>query len=160
MIIEMFVRLIIPDTTAITAEKTLNRMGYNVKVHREDYYRINVDEDNFDKISNKLGKVDILVNANKHKYFTKPEDEKLESKKKNGVFFINLIVKDIDNPGKRLLPVLKQRLGFKEINYIEKGVFWRLGINADSKKEAVEKAKEIADCLLFNENYQVGMVLG
>ena len=68
MITELYVKLLIPDTTAITAFQTLKRMGYETlkSLTRSDYYRFESEED----IKEKITTCDILVNVNKHKPFT------------------------------------------------------------------------------------------
>ena len=59
---ELFVGLKIPDTTAITTFKTIKKLGYNIsKLKREIYYKFEGED------SEKLGKVDVLINANKNK---------------------------------------------------------------------------------------------
>src|SRR3989338_1904119 len=75
---ELLVGLKIPDTTAITAFHTLERMGFSTvkSLERMDYYLFNFDGD-FDVFKEKIVKVDILVNANKHIPRVKRKDEKL-----------------------------------------------------------------------------------
>lgn len=136
--VELFVGLKIPDTTAITTFHTIERMGYKInKVKREVYYKFNIDGD-AEKFSEKIGKVDVLVNVNKNRYSNKLEKEE-------GAFYI--LVKDSDDKCEGLLKTL-HKLGLEEIKSMEKGVLWALYV--DSK----EIAKEIAEKLLFNENYQ------
>ncbi len=135
MTVELFVGLKIPDTTAITTLHTIEKMGYKVKkVKREIYYKFDVDSD----ISEKLGKVDVLVNANKNTY-------SLELKKEEGAFYI--LVKDSDDECEGLLKTL-HKLGLTGIKSMEKGVLWELHV------DSLEIAKKIADELLHNENYQ------
>ncbi|MBI2654733.1 phosphoribosylformylglycinamidine synthase subunit PurS [Candidatus Woesearchaeota archaeon] len=143
-IIEMVVRLKVPDTTAITTLQTLQKLGFNNirDVQRADYYRFMV-EGNEEKFKNQISKVDILVNANKHAY-------DFELKKDNKV---KISVKNTDDDGSGLLSTLKNRLGFRNIKKVEKAIMWALTIDADE-----EGAKRIADKaakdLLVNENYQ------
>jgi len=133
--IELFVSLKIPDTTAITTFHTIEKMGYKIKsISREIYYKFDVSSD----ISEKISKVDILVNANKNNFSFKLD-------KKEGVFYI--LVKDSEEDS-GLLHTLQERLGLKEIKKMEKGVLWGLEV------ESLEVAKEIASKLLYNENYQ------
>ncbi len=135
---ELFVGLKIPDTTAITAFHTIERMGYKIKnLKRNIYYKFDIDGDK-EKFSKKIGKVDVLVNANKNKYSS-------ELEKEEGAVYV--LVKDIDDKCEGLLTTLR-KLGFTEIKGMEKGVLWTLYV--DSEKVA----KEIAEELLYNENYQ------
>ncbi len=141
--IELFVGLKIPDTTAITTFHTIEKMGYNEikKVKRDIYYKFEIEGD-AEGFAKKIGKVDVLVNANKNKYSTKLEKEE-------GVVYV--LVKDSDDKHEGLLHTLKERLGLTEIKSIEKGVLWALYIDSDKKDEI---AQEIGNKLLHNENYQ------
>jgi len=140
--IELFVSLKIPDTTGITAFHAIEKMGYKIsKLKREIYYKFEGDEKAF---ASKIGKVDILVNANKNKFHHKLEKEE---------GFVYILVKDIEDDCSLLLHTLQERLGFSEIKKMEKGVLWAL------KVESEEIAKEIATKLLFNENYQEMKIL-
>ena len=67
--VEMIVSLKVPDTTAITALQTLKKIGFGkiTDVKRKDYYKFLIEEDE-NKFKDKICKVDILVNANKHAY--------------------------------------------------------------------------------------------
>lgn len=147
--VEMVVSLKVPDTTAITALQTLQKIGFNkIKdVKREDYYKFEVEGDE-EKFRNKISKVDILVNASKHLY-------DFSIKKGNNV---KILVKNIDDGGKGLLATLKNRLGFKNIKKVEKAILWSLMINADGE-ESKEIAGKAAKELLANENYQEFRIL-
>jgi phosphoribosylformylglycinamidine (FGAM) synthase PurS component len=135
--IELFVSLKIPDTTAITTFHTIERMGYKVeKVKRELYYKFEV-EGNEKKVAEKIGKVDVLVNANKNKYSNKLEREE-------GAVYV--LVKDTEGDNSGLFTTL-HKLGLNGIKSVEKGVLWALFMEE-------EDAKEVADKLLHNENYQ------
>ena len=141
--VELFVGLKIPDTTAITTLHTIEKMGYKEvkKVKREIYYKFDIEGD-AEKFSKKIGKVDILVNANKNKYTT-------EIEKEEGT--IHILVKDNDDKCEGLLHTLQQRLGLTEIKSMEKGVLWTLYIDSEQKQKIAE---EIGNRLLHNENYQ------
>ena len=147
--IELIVSLKVPDTTAITALQTLQKIGFNriKNIKRDDYYKflIENDENNF---KNKICKVDILVNANKHSYA-------FSIKKENNV---KILVKNINDDGSGILSTLKNRLGFKNIKKVEKGTLWSLTIDAD-ENEAKKIAEKAAKELLVNENYQMYEIL-
>jgi len=138
MRVEMFVRLLIPDSIAVTAFNTLKKLGYDKlkSLKRMDYYCFEVeDEEGFKE---KISKVDLLVNANKHSC-----SFSLDSKD------IKVLVREIDDRN-GLLAVLKNRLGFSNIKSIEKGSLWLMDIDGDGKEYAERISKE----LLFNEHYQ------
>jgi phosphoribosylformylglycinamidine (FGAM) synthase PurS component len=136
--VELFVGLKIPDTTAITTFHVLERLGYKIKkVTRNIYYKFEI-EDGAERFSEKIGKIDVLVNVNKNKFSTKLEKEE-------GAYYI--LVKDIDDKCESLLQTL-HKLGLHEIKSIEKGVLWILFVDTE------KIAEEIAERLLYNKNYQ------
>ena len=147
--IEMVVSLKVPDTTAITALQTLQKLGFSkVKdVKRADYYKFLIEGD-AEKFKSQICKVDILVNANKHSY-----DFSIQKGSS-----INILVKNINDDGSGILSMLKNRLGFKNIKKAEKATLWSLSIDAD-EKEAIKIADKAAKELLVNENYQEYVIL-
>ena len=142
--IEMIVSLKVPDTTAITALQTLQKIGFGkIKdIKRADYYKFSVENDT-EKFKEKICKVDILVNANKHSYdFSISKDSN-----------VKVLVKNINGEESSILSTLKNRLGFKNIKKVEKAVLWSLSIDAE-QKDAIKIAENAARELLVNENYQ------
>ncbi|MBI2658732.1 phosphoribosylformylglycinamidine synthase subunit PurS [Candidatus Woesearchaeota archaeon] len=142
--VEMVVSLKVPDTTAITALQTLQKIGFSkiMNVARSDYYKFSIEGDE-KKFMNQICKADILVNANKHAYaFSVPKESS-----------IKILVKNINGGESSILTVLKNRLGFKNIEKIEKATLWSLSIEAD-EKEARKIADKAAGELLVNEHYQ------
>lgn len=140
----MIVSLKVPDTTAITALQTLQKIGFNkIKdIKREDYYKFLIEGDE-KKFKDKICKVDIMVNANKHSHsFSIPKDNN-----------VKILVKNINEGGDGILSTLKNRLGFKNIKKVEKAVLWSIAIDAE-EKEARKIAEKAAKELLVNEHYQ------
>ncbi len=160
MEIEMTVRLVIPDTTALTAFHAIEKMGIkNVrKLSREDYYRFGCEGD-FKKLSAELGKTDIIVNANKHRYTARRSGEPMGNGFQ-GLKTFHVIVHDTDGDFSGLLSTLRDRLGFKGISSVEKGVLWSLGMEASSEKEAEKTARDVAEGLLSNKHYQSYNLIG
>ena len=184
--VEMVVSLKVPDTTAITALQTLQRIGFaKIKdVQRAEYYKFLIEGD-ADKFKNKICKVDILVNANKHLYdfsikknnnvkilvkSTKIEDrenQRFSVSQKSKSFSRDFrdtknpkdFLVNINDDGSGILITLKNRLGFKNIKSVEKAVLWNLAIDAD-EKEARKIAEKAAKELLVNENYQEYSIIG
>ena len=162
--VEMIVGLKVPDATAMTALQTLQKIGFNKirDVKRADYYKFLIEGD-ADKFKNKISKVDILVNANKHFFAFKikknasPEMSEREPHYHSllhftaCIFFV--IVKNINDDGSSILSTLKNRLGFKHIKNVEKSTLWSLDINAN-ESEGKKIADKAAKDLLVNENYQ------
>ncbi len=152
--IEMVVSLKVPDTTAITALQTLQKLGFNkIKdIKRADYYKFSIEGD-VEKFKSQICKVDILVNANKHSFeFEIKKNASFET----CVFFV--IVKNINDDGGGILAALKNRLGFKNIKKVEKATLWSLAIEAE-QKEALKIADKAVKELLVNENYQEYFIL-
>ena len=150
--VEMVVSLKVPDTTAITALQTLNKMGFSdiSSLKRSDYYRFFIEGDT-EKFRQKISKTDIVVNANKHFCeFSIPKnsgDSKL------------ILVKNSDDNNSGLLSTLKDRLGFSELKKIEKFVIWNLEFKAKHKTQSEKTAEKAAKELLVNENYQEYKIL-
>ena len=146
--VELFVGLKISDTTAITTLHTIEKMGYKEvkKLKRDIYYKFEIEGD-AEKFSKKIGKTDVLVNANKNKYSTKLEKEE-------GAVYI--LVRDIDASCSGLLHTLQERLGLSEIKKMERGVLWVLFIESGNREKIAE---EIGNKLLHNENYQEMKIL-
>jgi phosphoribosylformylglycinamidine (FGAM) synthase PurS component len=145
--VEMVVSLKVPDTTAITALQTLQKLGFDKikNVKRQDFYRFMVEGDE-EKFKKEICKVDILINANKHFYeFSLPKDNA-----------VKILVKNIDDDGSGLLFTLKNRLGFKNIKKAEKSTLWKLSID---DKNAAKIAEKAAKDLLVNEHYQEYKIL-
>mgnify|MGYP001600405526 CR=1 FL=1 len=142
--VELVVSLRVPDTTAITALQTLQKIGFNKirDIKRADYYSFSIEGDEKD-FKDKICKVDILVNANKHSY-------DFAIKKDNN---IKILVKNINDDGSGILTTLKNRLGLKNIKNVEKAILWSLSIAAD-ETEAKKIEEKAAKELLVNENYQ------
>ena len=148
---ELFVSLKVPDNVAITAFHTLKRMGYKElkKLKRLDYYKFDFsgDKKNFET---KIMQVDILVNVNKHKFsFSLEKNEGILKK-------INVLVQNLSN-GDGLLKILRERLGFKNIKKLEKGVLWSMYLHDITGAENI--AIDITKNLLMNENYQEYKIL-
>ena len=143
---ELFVSLKVPDNIARTAFHTLERMGYKElkKLERQDYYKFNYsgDKKGFEK---KISQVDILINTNKNNFLFSLENNEGRLKK------INVLVQNLDN-GSGLLRTLRERLGFKNIKTVEKGILWSMYLHDITGAENI--AVDITKNLLMNENYQ------
>ncbi|MCF7860793.1 phosphoribosylformylglycinamidine synthase I [Candidatus Woesearchaeota archaeon] len=169
-ILRLYVRLIIPDNMARTAQQTLKNMGFDqlVSLTREDYYEFTLKDcaDNcagedqkisdFKKIADKLSKVDVISNYNKHRTrfdFGDVTIEKADDTKEVGV-----IVKHEDPEDNGLLQSLKNNFGFDNISHVEKGVFWKFSLKADTK-DYLELVKKMTEELLASVHYQTYVVI-
>lgn len=142
---ELLVSLKVPDNAAITTFHTLHRMGYhNLKdLERADYYKFEFSG-NKRQFEKKISQADILVNANKHKFKFNLEKNDDEDK-------ISVLVQNLGSDS-GLLSTLKERLGFKNIKKVEKGVLWTF--NFDEVVDKENRTINITKGLLMNENYQ------
>ncbi|MBI2138618.1 hypothetical protein HYU13_03455 [Candidatus Woesearchaeota archaeon] len=152
--IELFVGLKIPDTTAITTLQAIHTLGKNgvAKLSREIYYKF-VFEGDVDSFSQRISRADVIVNANKNSCKILKEGEKLNAAK--GA--VSILVRDTGDKCAGLLKTLRERLGFKELLGIERGVFWTLHFGKDAKNPE-EEAMDIADELLHNRHFQEAVV--
>ncbi len=150
MEIELLVRLVIPDTTAITAFHTLKRIGFSglARLKREDYFKFRANNQDFREISSKLGNTDILVNANKNRFEAVKDSEKPPLSESD----VRVLVQDRDNKDSGMLSVLRNRLGLKELEDMEKGVLWTFTLDKPDDKEKL--AREMTERLLANKHYQ------
>ena len=147
--VEMIVSLKVPDNTAITTLQTLQKIGFaKIKdIGRSDYYKFLIEGD-AGRFKEKISKVDLLVNANKHSYnFFIANDKNFK-----------ILIKNIDDDGSGLLATLRDRLGFKNIKKVDKAILWSLAIEAD-EKESGKIAENAAKELLANEQYQEYTIL-
>ena len=135
---ELFVSLVVPDTTAITTKKTLERMGMAVaSVRRYEYYAFAAQNNLF----NTVATCDVLVNVNKHK-----AQQSIE--KKDGHTYV--LVKESE-PAAGLQTMLNERFGMG-IDSLERGIVWELACD-----EAT--AEKITEELLHNTHYQEYILL-
>ncbi len=157
----MIVSLKVPDTTAITALHTIQNIGFKevTDVKREEYYKFSIEgnQEVIEKFKDGICKVDMLVNANKNFYSFSVKKEYQETQAHNNVSNVRILVKNLDD-GDGLLKILKKRLGFKNIKEFEKGTLWTLYIDSNktksNKKNIQNIAKDVAEQLLANTNYQ------
>jgi phosphoribosylformylglycinamidine (FGAM) synthase PurS component len=161
MEIEMTVRLLVPDTTSITAFHTLEKMGMKEikRLRREDYYRFSGTGD-FDKAIWELSKADVIVNANKHRCRAmRPGGGFGEGFP--GMHTVWVLVKD-DGGGMdgQLLSTLRDRLGISSVSRVERGVLWTMGVGVATRKDAERVASEAAEGLLSNRHSQEYMIMG
>jgi len=147
--VRLWVELLIPDTTATTTIHALRRMyGARVsKLRRRDYYEFEVSGD-ADSFCDRIKKVDVLVNANKHMATTMKDDEKPEGKL-GEEDEVCVLVQERGENATGLMSTLRERLGFSEIKSMRRGVFWCIGVGGDRCL-----ADEIARKLLHNRHYQ------
>lgn len=126
----LFVKLLIPDTTAITAKRTLEQIGFRIPaLTRYDYYEIDADDDVYEVASS----CDLLVNTNKHSC-----SKRLENSPGTQV----LVLESADDNLKRSL----SHYGLP-VKAVRKGVVWDLATDEETAQNATKE-------LLYNQHYQ------
>jgi hypothetical protein len=151
--IEMFVSLVIPDNTAITAAAVLRKMGYSklLNLKREVYYRFSFNG-SVRSFTDKIAKVDILVNANKNRVRFKKPGEGFGDRK------IRVLVKNTGDSCADVLSTLRNRLGFRNIRKMERGTIWLFAID-DKPENVTPIAWEMARKLFYNRHYQAAEII-
>lgn len=161
--LHLFVKLKIPDVIAITAKNTLlKRMGYKdvlVDLKREEVWQIKIDAKNEEEAGKKgieiAEKTNLFVNPNKHIYRLVIKDEKEKSKEDN-FYNIRVLVNFLDDATAGMyLNALNNRLGYKEVKDLKRGILWRLGIKAES----YTRAKKIAEEIVITKRRDKGLLL-
>src|SRR3989338_1242119 len=131
----LFVELTIPDTTADTALRCLQKMKLPIRnIKKMDMYEYQADKD----ITQQLMNTDIIANKHKHRCKTTLESGN----------YIQVKDKEQSNS---LFKTLKERLGI-EVAHIEKSTLWN--IESDEKQSMEQAAK-----LLCNRHYQEWKVI-
>ena len=158
--VELFVGLLVPDNTSLTVFHTLEKLGFKElkSLEREDYYRFTVDQ-SYNEFKKAIAGVDILINKNKHSFYTKKSVESFDEKKRNDFAIVRVLVQDKEDGSTGILATLQNRLDFRQIKTMKKGTLWTMGFVAHDKNHAEQLAKRIAEQLLYNEHYQECKIL-
>lgn len=147
--IEIRVELIITDNEERTIERTMKNRGYkNLKLKRKIYFGIHcVNKKGLLKTAEKLIESGEIANLNKEiphvriagkEYlYDKAAGGLIEKSEKPVVSTFEYFVRDLDNfAGKTVMSKLETHSSARELNRIEKGVMWTIGLK---KKESVDK---------------------
>jgi phosphoribosylformylglycinamidine synthase len=120
------VSTIIADNEAISVERCIKKLGFDVKIKKYVHYEISAQKD-FDLAA--VLKTDVLFN---------PSKEYISTIKKNEEGF-RFLVRNLDDiHGQSILQTLQQRFGLKDLQHISKGVVWEININSNSPKKDVD----------------------
>jgi phosphoribosylformylglycinamidine synthase len=120
------VSTIIADNEAISVERCIKKLGFDVKIKKYVHYEISAQKD-FDLAA--VLKTDVLFN---------PSKEYISTIKKNEEGF-RFLVRNLDDiHGQSILQTLQQRFGLKNLQRISKGVVWEININSNSPKKDVD----------------------
>lgn len=167
--VELDVRSIIPDSTAVTTRQALVRLGFGsiVDVHRVQRWRFSFDAGEADALASRLERVDVLVNANKHRAVTRILDgTATEHRAPQGprarleCRSVWVAVESLpDSRAVAMLSVLRDRLGFDRLTGCASTELWRLDVAAGSLQEAIGAGREAMRALLVNPQFQRGYLL-
>jgi len=158
--IHLFVKLKIPDVTAITARNTLQRrLGYGEilrDLEREDYWAITVevpDAAAAEQLGTELAeRTNVFVNPNKHTYRltvgqARPEGAPPREAEPGqaGPETVRVLTGFLGDATARLTQdALQTRLGYGDtIVNVERGTLWNLTLRADNPEQARQIAEEI-----------------
>jgi len=156
--VEMFIRLIITDNEAESVTNTLQNIGHNVSVKRVIHYEIGIekDKDLFVELE-KLIRSGELLNTSKElcdlrigdKYYHFSLDKGFAEIDKH-TYSNAYLVREIDDYiGQSKLQILNNRLLFKTVSSIKRGIIWDI----DTKGSKVEDV--INTKIFHNPNAQI-----
>jgi phosphoribosylformylglycinamidine synthase I len=123
---EVLVSTIIADNEALSVEKCINMLGFDVKIKKYVHYEIATKGDfNLDSVLD----TDVLFN---------PSKEYVADIKRGKKNFTFLVRNRDDIHGKSILQTLQKRFDIKNIETVKRGVVWEIDINSDSPKKDVD----------------------
>ncbi len=173
--IELLVKLKIPDVTALTAAAALRRrMGYGEvlkELTRADYYALHLQTDSQQSalaLAEELAEsTNLFVNPNKHTYELRGPGEKVKPTSEDGVWPVEVLVTDAEGTeATEIQQALKERLGYAEqVAGVEQGTLWIMKVAAADLATARQIAEEMAvtkardEGLLVNPHFQAWEIL-
>lgn len=161
------VRLLIPDTTALTAQRALERQGLSelTDLRREVCWGFEVETpsaEDLAALAGRLGAADVLANQNtqRPRWWRGP----LEAAVADFPFgagvacWAGLLVEDRDDPmPAHMQRLLTTRLGFREVQIRRHATLW--WVRTDSGPDTLEVAARAGELLLANPHGQTARVL-
>jgi hypothetical protein len=162
MLIGLAVRLIIPDTTALSARRALHQAGLLglQDLRREVCWGFDLDEtDHPQVIAERLLNVDVLVNYNKHRgRWWRGELEAAPVTEAVAARWGRIIVEDRDDPEPASMQrVLTSRLRLTGLRVARHATLWSLAFAAGD--DADRRTQEAARLLLANRHGQRATLL-
>lgn len=164
MLISLAVRLIIPDTTSVSAARALRQAGLRElgSLRREVCWEFETDDDTApEDLASRLLTADVLVNYNKHRgrwWLGTLEACPESAANERALRWAALLVEDRDNAEPaRMQRLLTGRLGFSALRVRRNGTLWWTGVDPSADAGAV--ADRTAATLLVNRHGQRGRVL-
>ncbi len=174
-VIELLVKLKIPDVTALTAASALRRrMGYAEVLHdlqRADYYALHLQVDSQQTalaLAEELAdKTNLFVNPNKHTYELRIAGQRGAPVPEDGVWPVEVLVTDAEGAeAEDIQQALHERLGYVEqVQSVAQGTLWIMKLSAPDAEAATQLAQQItitqarAEGLLINPHFQDWKIL-
>jgi hypothetical protein len=165
MLIGLAVRLLIPDTTAVSAWRALRQAGLPelVELRREVCWGCDVEDPAVaDAVAGRLLTADVLVNHNKHRgRWWRGPLEAIGSPEAPGgnMRWGGLLVEERDDPEiPRMQALLGRRLGFVGIGIARHGTVWWAGLPVGG--DVVGAMERAAELLLVNSHGQTARLVG
>lgn len=163
MLIGLAVRLIIPDTTAVSARRALQQAGLVelLELRREVCWSFDVEgTQNPQDVASRLLATDLLVNFNKHRgrWWFGSLDAASPPEQLPTFHWGRLLVEDRDDPAPgQMQQVLTTRLGFAGVRVLRHATLWSVGVGIGAQPNlCTERAAQL---LLLNPHGQTGSVL-
>ena len=162
MLIGLAVRLIIPDTTALSARQALHRAGLLglQDVRREVCWAFDLNETEAPHVAaERLLTVDVLVNYNKHRgRWWRGELETAPTGDAMAARWGRIIVEDREDPEPdRMQRVLTSRLRLTGLRVVRHATLWSLAFAAGD--DADRRTQEAVRLLLANRHGQRATLL-
>jgi hypothetical protein len=162
MLIGIAVRLIIPDTTAVSARRALQQAGLHdlADLRREVCWGMDIAAGiPADPMAERLLTTDVLVNYNKHRgRWWLGSLEAVPAVEEAPARWGRLLVEDRDDPEPaRMQRVLTARLGFAGVGVLRRATLWSIGVPAGL--DVARVAQGAADLLLTNPHGQIARVI-
>ena len=167
MLIGLAVRLIIPDTTALSARRALRQVGLTEveELRREVCWSFDIqqfgDAAAPQAVAERLLSTDVLVNYNKHRGRWWLGGLELAAPTGDGTAHVwgRLLVAERDDPEPaRMQRILTTRLGFSGVQVRRHGTLWSVGVAAGDDAQRVTRAA--AQRLLTNPHGQTSEIIG
>lgn len=164
--LHLFVWLVIPDSTAMTTRQVLHRLDFAslAAVHRCARWRMTFEGPPADwqELADRLRRVDVLVNANKHRAAVHLDSDPavpplppLVPRPREGTHAVWLAVTSPFDPrAEHVGAILRDRLGFDRLSACAVDDLWRLDICLETRQACRAVAERAARTLLVNPEFQ------
>lgn len=126
---EYVVDLIITDNEAVSVEQTLQRLGFQVKVHRQTHWELVFDSPPGETVQQELVDSGELFNSNK---------EILADKRPARIGQYQILVRHREGGvGQHKQKALRDWFGIKSLNGVKRGVLWTLEITSEENPQTL-----------------------